>query len=333
MNRKDDLQHSRLYMPVIATPVVSLLFGRKKTEPQPVEVEIVAKPKSRKLAGFPVAKYDLAEDKVRFSNRVGLFKKRWVVAKEFPIYEITGVESLGNWLSFSWNNERYHFILKPKGSSFANLAQQIAVLQAEYQKNLQKTRQAELCRNELLAVITASLPIVDCSFDILMGLHEKRVSWMLLENYVQTLGGAFNFKSQTLPPLDLNFVKIAAAVGNQVAKETAQEAFGILRAMYGYFQDLVSQKDLADIVPNIGYVQGVVLAYFTLNDLWFAKVVGEADIQNEFNAFKGQLADLAEQTNFSADVGVFSSALMGTDTLGDSILGARLSFRERIKQL
>ncbi|MCL2359612.1 hypothetical protein [Candidatus Bathycorpusculum sp.] len=333
MSRKYDLQHNCSYVSVIVAPVAPLvLFERKKTEPQPDRETVASGTNSCKLVGFPVARYDIVEDKVRFSNRVGLFKKRWVVAKEFPVYEITKVECLRNWISLSWNNEAYQFILTQKGGSFAKLAQQIAELQEIHQKDLQKTLQTELCRNELLAAIAASLPIVDCLFDILMGLHEKRVSWMRLKSYVQTLGGTFNFKPQTLMSLDLDFAKIAVAVQNQVAKETAQEALDSLRAIYGYFNEIESQEALADTVPNVEHVKAVVLAYFTLNDLWLAKIVG-ADTQNEFDAFKEQLVDLAEQTSFRADAADFSPVLTDTVALEASIWGVRMSFRERLKQL
>ncbi|MDR0372807.1 MAG: hypothetical protein LBI79_04520 [Nitrososphaerota archaeon] len=334
MNRKGDLQHNCPYMPIITTPAVPLLlFGQKKTEQQTAEETSVSKSKPRKLTGFPVVKYEIAEDKIKFSNSAGLFKKRWVVAKEFPVYEITVVESLGTWLSLSWNNEIYQFILKRKGESFAKLVQQIAELQEAHQKNLQKTQQASLRRRELLDAITVALPIVDCSFDILMGLHEKHVGWMRLESYAQALGDTFSFKAQTLASLDLDFAKIVAAVQNQTAKETAQEAFGVLRAIHDYFSALKPQEDLADTVPNFEHAKRIVLAYFTLNDLWFAKIVGETDIQKEFNIFEMQLADLSGQTGFKVMAEEFRPVLSDTGALGDGVWNARQLFRERLKQL
>ena len=323
------------FAPVVVITILAvslLLFGRGRAELQPVEAESATpKAKPRKLTGCPVVKYELAEGKISFFNKVGLFRKRWVLIKEFPVYELTGVENLGNWLSLSWNNEVYEFIFKCNGESFDNLVQQIAELQEVHQRNLQKAQQIALCRGELIAALNASLPIVDCSFDILMGLHEKRVNWVQMENYLQTLGG-FNFKPELLVPLDLDFSKIAVAIQNQTTKETAQEAFDILRAIYAYFSGFELEA-LADGVLNFGYVRVVVLAYFMLNDLWFAKVIGEVDMEIEFNAFRVQLADLAAQTNFGADAEGFVSTIVEADVFGSGIWDTRLLFREGLKQL
>ena len=334
MNCSDDLQYSRSRHVMAISTVPLLLFGGKKVALQSADAQtMTTKSKPQKLVGLPVAKYDVAEGKVRFFNKTGLSKKRWVVAKEFPVYEITEIDHLGNWLSLSWNNEVYPFILNPKGASFANLVQQIAELQEEHQKNLQKTQRTALRKSELLAVVDASLLIVDGSFDILMGLHEKRVNWLQLEHYAQTLGGQFNFTPQTLMPLSIDFSKVVLAVQNQTAKETAHEALCILRVIWAYFSELGSHKDLADSIPNSGHVLNTVLAYFTLNDLWFAKVIGEADTQCEFDAFRCQLADLATQPDFGVDTAEFLSILGGADTFENSILDTRLLFREHFKQI
>ncbi|MDR0471694.1 MAG: hypothetical protein LBH79_08245 [Nitrososphaerota archaeon] len=329
---KGNLQYSCSRPTIAISDVPLLLFGKKKAELQSAEAQtLTTKSKPCKLVGLPVAKYDIAEDKVRFFNKTGLSKKRWVVAKEFPVYEITGMNHLGNWLSLSWNNGVYSFIL-PKDGSFAKLVHQITELQEAHQKNLQKTQQAELRKSELRTVLGASLPIADGLFDVLMGLHKKRVNWLQIENYLQALSGTFNFKPQTLTPLTLDFSKIALAVQNQVAKETAQEAFALLGIIWAYFSQLGSQTDLTDSVPNSGQVRNVVLAYFTLNDLWFAKTIGGADTQNEFDAFKGQLADLAAQTPFRANADEFLPVVENAANSWD-IWDARILFSERLKQL
>jgi len=332
MNCNSDLQYScSEHVRTIST--LPLLFGRKKIELQSVETQAVTtKSKPSKPAGFPVAKYDIAEDKLRFFNKTGLSKKRWIVTKEFPIYELTKMEHRGNWLSLSWNDQIYSFILNPAGESFAKLVQQITELQEAHQKYLQKTQQAALHKSELLTIMNTSLLITDGSFDILMDLHKKRVNWPQIEQHVQTLGNTYHFKPQTLLPLTVDFSQVAIAVQNQTAQKTAQETFNILKIIWTYFNELQSPTDLTDISPNVGQVRNVVLAYFTLNDLWFANILGEADTQNEFDAFRHQLTDLTTQTQFGANTDEFFSMMENTSASWD-ICDARILFRERLKQL
>jgi len=275
---------------------------------------------------------EITQSELRFFNKTGLSKKRWIVTKEFPIYELTKMEHRGNWLSLSWNDQIYSFILNPAGESFAKLVQQITELQEAHQKYLQKTQQAALHKSELLTIMNTSLLITDGSFDILMDLHKKRVNWPQIEQHVQTLGNTYHFKPQTLLPLSLDFSKVALAVQNQIAQETAQETFNLLKVIWTYFNELKSHTDLVDTIPNAGQVYNVVLAYFTLNDLWFANIIGEADTQSEFDTFKNQLANLTvAQTIFRANADEFLP--VGENTYSGNIWDARLLFRERLKQL
>jgi hypothetical protein len=339
MNSKVDTrlskqQGSYSYMPVITTIAVPLLLGYKKeSDQQDAAQEAPPKPKPHKPTGLAVTKYEIAEEKLKFSNLRGLFKKRWVVVKEFPIYEITVVESLGNWLSLTWNDEVHSFVLKQKTESFAKLAEQIQGLHEEHQRTLQKNTHAALRRSELLSAINATLPIIDSAFDILMGLHEKRVNWTLLEEYTQALGSGLSFKAETLTPLNLDFAKVAAAVKNQTPQETAKETFSTLKTIHEYFNTLKPEDDLADTTPNFSHAKGIVSAYFTLNDLWFAKIVGETDNKKEFSAFEAQLQVLADQTGFKAGVEEFKQGIEGADAEGDGVLDSRLLFKERLKQL
>jgi hypothetical protein len=181
-------------------------------------MEAPHKPKQKRPTGTAVAKYEIVKDQVKFYRAKGALKKRWVVNNEFPISEISAVESLGNWLSITWKDATYPFILKQKNASFAKLNEQLHVLREEYQRNREQTQKAALRKTELLTVINGTMPIVDSSFDILMGLHQKRIDWKSIETDAQPLAVPYSFKAATLEPLDLDFSQVAAAVKSQVAK-------------------------------------------------------------------------------------------------------------------
>jgi hypothetical protein len=313
-----------------------LLFGRNKKQPTQTGLaqEAPAKPKPRKLSGLKVAKYEVAEDKVKFSNMKGLLKKRWVVEKEFPINEITAVESLGNWLSITWNSVAYQFMLK-KGESFAKLQEQIQTLQLERQKAKELNERVALRKADLLGLINRSLPVVDSSFDILIGLHAKRVDWSQVEAYTQTLGLSFSIKPATLPPLDLDFAAVYSAVKTQAAKDTSKETLSLLKAVHSYFTGLKPEDDLAGFNPNFEHAKAAILSYYTLNDLLLAKVVGEKDsakevayLQEVLKAFEGT----AVKVDLPALLGAVDGAAVGADRSG-AVFEVRALFREQLKQL
>lgn len=321
-----------------AAPLNSFLFfGRKKKQlPQAGSAsEAPAKPKPKKLTGLKVAKYEVAEGKVKFFNMKGLFKKRWVVEKEFPIYEITVVETQADWLGLTWSNQVYQFILKSKSESFIKLQEQIQNLQGEQQKVKELNELAAKRKADLLGLIGRSLPVVDSSFDILIGLHAKRVDWRQVEAHSQTLGASFSYKPITLPPLDLNFAAVATGVISQVAKDTSKETLTVLKAMHSYFDSLKPEDNLAEFNPNFEHAKAALLAYYTLNDLLLAKVVGEKDSKKEA-AYLEELLKAFAGTEVKLDLAALLAAVDGAalETSRDgAIFEARALFKEQLKQL
>jgi len=50
----------------------------------------INKPNSK---GLDITKYEISHNKIKFFYAKGFLKKRWVLIKEIPIQEISGVES------------------------------------------------------------------------------------------------------------------------------------------------------------------------------------------------------------------------------------------------
>ncbi|MGD6853205.1 MAG: hypothetical protein ACQCN6_14190 [Candidatus Bathyarchaeia archaeon] len=342
-SQTDQPQQPYTYTPIITTVAMPLLiFGRDKKKEesqaqtqQPTEQAPPPKPKPKKHTGLTVQKYEIAEDKLKFSALKGFFKKRWVVIKEFPLSEISAVEFEGNWLSLTWKDENQQFMLKKKTDSFAQLNEELQAKIEEQHQNKLKAERAALQRSELLAALNTFLPAVDASFDVLMGLHEKRVNWPLLENIVEPLGGSLSFKAQELLPLELDFAKVAAAIKSEVPNATSKEAFAVLKAIHGYFETQKPEDDWAEALANFEQVKELVLAYYTLNDMMFAKVIGEQDNAKETAAFEAVLLDLAEKTNFKLTVDGLKDSFeaLGVDEMrGEAVVDVRLLFRTQLKQ-
>jgi hypothetical protein len=314
-----------------------LLFGRKKKQPTQTgpAPETSAKPKPKKLTGQKVSKCEVAEEKVKFSNTKGLFKKRWVVEKEFPINEITAVETQQNWVSLTWSNQAYQFKLKNKNESFVKLQEQIQTLQSERQKAKALDEKVAQRKADLLGLLDRSLPIVDSSFDILIGLHAKRVDWHQVEASLQPLGASFSYKPVSLPPLDLDFAVVTAAVKSQIAKDTSKETLSVLKQLHGFFTGLKPEGDLGGFNPNFEHAKAAVLAYYTLNDLLLAKVVGDKDSKKEV-AFLEELLKAFEGTGVKVDLAALLSLVDGAAVeaeRGSAVFEVRALFREQLKQL
>ncbi|HLN90007.1 MAG TPA: hypothetical protein VK253_08075 [Candidatus Binatia bacterium] len=281
-----------LFPPTITTISVPVLFGRgEKTESTYEETH---QPKRKKPKSRAVAKYEVSEGVLKFFDAKGFPKKRWALIKEIPISEVSNVENFGNELNITWNGVVYSFVLKKKSESFSELRDQIRGLLEQQQKTEEITDQASLRKIDLTGLVNVSIGIVDLTFDILMGLHEKRIDWMRLEGSADKLGRSWNFTSQTVAPLNLDFEKVSAAIGKQIPKEVAKETFIILKSIYTYFEGL-KPADMEKV--HFQNAKLSILAYYTLNDLLFGKVIGEKDSRKESLALEDILLSLANESN------------------------------------
>ena len=344
MNSQSIQSQLSIYVPAITTTErLLVLFGRDKedvTQAQPIESTgeqtAPTKAKSKKHMGLRVEKYEVAEDTLKFSNMKGFGRKHWVVIKEIPLKEATAVEFEGNWLNVTWQEDSHQFLLKKKGASFAKLYEQLQEkLEANRQSQL-KLEQAALRRTELLAAINTFLPAVDAAFNVLLALHEKRVNWELLEDYISPLGNDLSFRAETLSPLELDFTRVAAAVKREVPSETSTEVFMVLKTIYRYFEALNPEEDFANYSPNCEHAKALMLGYYILNDLMLARILGDTNSEKEMVTFEGVLAELASQFNFKLASDGFEQyfgALDDAEQREGAVLDARLQFRKQLKQL
>jgi hypothetical protein len=327
-------QATYTHNPTTSMPAATLLlFGRKKKEANPTSTATQEAPQSKpkKHTGQKVAKAEIAEDKLRFYAEKGLFKKRWVVVKEFPVAEVSEAESSENWLRLKYNGVDYTFLLKRKNDSFNELFVQLQAALEEFKKVRERKERAEVRKKDLLAALNTVFPTIDASFDVLMGLHKKRVDWTQIEGYTQTWGLPLNFQAQTLPPLDLDYSKVAAAIKAQVAKETAKETLNLLKTVHAYFTALKPEDDIAEAAPNFEQTKAIILAYYTLNDLFLARVVNDPDIAPAVAYLEANLKSLSDATLFKVDMSELMATVDAAGTLGNAG-DARTLFSEKLKQ-
>jgi len=204
------------------------------------------------------------------------------------------------------------------------------------QKLIEDNEKILLRRNELLEVINASIGIVDLSFDILIGLQKKQINWQRLEDYSKDLGETFSFIGQSLPSLNLSFVKIYSAIKSQIPKETSKEANNILNMIYSYFDSLNLDDDLKESVPNFLSAKTIILSYYTLNDLLLGRIVGDKENTKEKHQLESILQILTNNTDFKVNMEELQTSidkLIPENDLESVIDNSREIFKEQLQKM
>jgi hypothetical protein len=333
-----DIQHENReyhFTPVITTVAMLLLIGRRK---KMKTVEQSAQEKTSKSIpkpkGIAVTKYELSCGILKFFVAKGLLKKRWVPIEEIPVYEITGVESLGNELMLTWKGDTYLFVIK-KGEMFDELRNQVQGLLNEQRKTLESTTNVTLRRNDLAELINVSVGIVDFLFDVLIKFQVEKVDWTGLETDAKGLGENLNFAGQTLAPLSLDFSKVTDAIKRRALKKASNETFNVLKSIYDYFNNLKLEEKLQEAHQNNKDAKAAILSYYTLNDILLGKIVGEKDIMEESLVLETMLQDLANETNVKVNVEELKGCIDRVDAESDNLTvinDVRGIFREQLKQ-
>ena len=319
--------HHSFRSPIIANSIPILIEQRKETELNQEKTPDL-KPKPKKII---IAKYELSNNIVKFFSTKGVFKKRWVILKEIPVLEITNIECLGRELILNWKSDTYSFIFKQKSGSFDNLRDQILSLLKEQQKTNENREDNNQKQNELMEIINTAIDVIDSSFDILIGLHKKRVNWTHLETCAESLGSSLTFGGQTTALLNLNFEKVSVAIRNQDSKEIAKEVFSRLKKIYEYFNGLKPDADLNRNGLNFENAKWMILSYYMLNDLLLGKVVGDKNDKKEQEAFESILLGLTNEETNKIDTGVLYSTMDKLEVEAESesvIEEVRVIFRE-----
>jgi hypothetical protein len=309
----------------------------QKAEEKPEEK---AKEK-RKAKSVAVSKFEVSDGRIKLSASRGFFRKKLVVIRELPMLEIEKIEGEADNLTLTWKGNVEMFHLKGKKDSFKALTDQVNAVLEEPRKELEERQIAEAnakkaaWKADLLAVINRSIDIVDLAFNLLIALQNKHINWQEVEAYAEGFSEKMNFAGQNLPPLNLDYSKIAVAVKTHLANEASKEAFNILKAAYGYFNGLNLDDDIKENHPNFQTTKTLVYAYFLLNDLLLGKIVGDKENGGEISELEAALQSLAE-ANFKVDPAELKESVENMSVEADKqaqVDDSRAIFKEQLKQL
>jgi hypothetical protein len=294
-----------------------------------------AEQQEKKPKGLEVSKFEIVDNAAKFYTAKGLTKKQWVVVREIPLADIEHVEKFGNELTVTWKGVNDSFFTKEKIDLFGGLQEQVDALHETQQKTAEVNGRATLRRSELLEVINSAVSVVDLLFDALIGLQEKRINWTQMETFSSGFTEKLNFNGQTLPPLNLDYSKIDAAVKTQVPKDASKEALDILKKTYEYFNGLNPEEDIKETAPSFETAKTLISAYLMLNDLLLGKAVGEKDNQKETSALQAELQRLAE-AKFTVDFEDVKRSIEEfnlAENKQNPIDNSRAIFKEQLKKL
>ncbi|MCW4003168.1 MAG: hypothetical protein NWE95_04555 [Candidatus Bathyarchaeota archaeon] len=258
------------------------------------------------------------------------------MVREIPIDEIGSVESYWNELSITWNGVTNIFFKKNSFESFSELRDKVRLLIDENQKVLQEKEASRLRGVELAMMVGAVLPVVDAVFDVLRGLHVKKIDWSPIEAQWSPVGKSWNFETQNLHPLSLDLSLMSDSIALQSSKKVAKEGFVVLKLIRGYFDGLKVADDFSDVHPNFKDAMALVDAYFALNDVFLGKIVGDKNVVKECGFLEGLLQKLGDETNFKVNFEELNACVgrldVGVDVEG--VVGeVRAIFKEQLSQM
>jgi hypothetical protein len=320
-----DKNRQYAFTPLITTVAFPLLIGRQKNAESIKEKS--GDNKKFESKGLAITKYEISDNKIKFFDAKGFPKKHWVLIKEMPIQEIIGIESFGNELKITLNEEVYIFVSKKNSELIISLCDQIQSLLKDRKKTLEINNKSYIIINDLRKV----MDIIDLSFDILMGLNEKEINWINLEGNVARLLDSWKLDGDA--PLNLDFANVSAAIKRRIAEETSKEAYSILKFVYEHFDGIKPKDYQKDNSVNVPNAKDLILAYYLLNDVLFGKVFGEVDNEKEILALEGVFLDLANGSNIKLNIEELKSGIykLGVEVDRDRIFkDIRACFKQNL---
>jgi hypothetical protein len=178
-------------------------------------------------------------------------------------------------------------------------------------------------QKEVISLRNDGLQIADSLFDVLRGLHTKRINWNQIQTHANTI--------QKIQSIDLDLSKLSGAIDKALPKETSMETYTILKILLDHFSALAKMNTLSDgIHPNYNDAKKAILASYALNDIILSTVVGDGDNHKEIDELL-KLIQALPNGAVTKNVGELKGVLdkLGTENQEErAIEESRMYFRE-----
>jgi hypothetical protein len=305
---------------------------RRQQPPKPVSAESTAKARLRNVGNGTL---EVVGNATKFYVEKGRLRKQKEIAKEIPLTDIDSVEQVENELSITWKGVTDRFVIEKAElakTMYAKIAEALDV-----QRKLLEAKEAPKQKaNELAQALSNAIKIADSLFDILRSLH-GRVDWNRVETHLKRSKETIRSFIDQKDAANLDFAKLSSAIKEHLPEEISKEAYGILKALFDYFNGLTSQSEaLAQIHPNNDAAKKVILAYYTLNDIILGIVVEDEEVRKESNELVVALDDLSKITGLKIDIAAVKEAInkLGVEKDRESVIEeSRALFVQQLKEL
>jgi len=247
-----------------------------------------------RLRNFGEGTFELTGDTVKFYAKTGRLRKRREIIREIPMTEVESLERQGNDLSIGWKGTTDMFVME-QTTQLDTIHERISKYLTERTKEKEKQTASDKKRNELGQTIAQTIETSDSLFNILRSLH-GRVDWKIVEiGCKQSEENAGRLSNLSANSICLDLKPLSTAGHEHRPKETAEKAYGALKALYNQFDELSSSAESSEQYhPNQHDAKLVVQATYILNDLALGAVVGDQETEKEGGELLKVLDDLSK---------------------------------------
>lgn len=248
---------------------------------------------------------------LKFYVERGRLKKQLEIVREIPLSDIEKATLAGNEFSVTWKGVADIFVVEKAESANTICGEINSALRGQTER-LEDEEKSNQKRSELVNVVTVAWDISDSMFDVLTN-SQGRVDWNCQETALKRSEEIVkNLPRQEGNRADLDFTRLSATIKARRPEEASKEAYGILKSLNGYLNNLSLNNELPQkIRPNHDDAKQMVLAYYTLNDIIFGTVVGDKEIEKEKNELLTMLDDLSKTMERKIDVEAIKRAADG----------------------
>jgi hypothetical protein len=211
------------------------------------------------------------------------------------------------------------------------------LIPAELTRDYSKGLIPEYMPNALVESLKDVLQTVDLLFDILGSFHGV-INWnrvkISAEQAQEKIENSESLKSATA---NFYFPKLLSDIQEHDVDIIPKEAYSLLESIYMHFQELTSREEVTvQIDPSPKEIMTLLDAYYLLNDVSLAMIVGDENVQDEINQLAAVLENLKAKPSFAVDPqGVIKNlGKFGDEKMTKEVIDAsRAIFKQQLKFL
>ena len=246
--------------------------------------------------------FELTENTIRFYPKKSLFRKSQENIGEITIVDIDSLSQTGNQINIISKSKKETFEFKKSltTSIYDNINKAWINQKRPPEETNLNHQQIGLAKT--FKVVTN---IVDSLFDVLVSLN-GRIDWSYTESCAKRFeNAASSVQGQVLLETNPKFERLSSSIRKRQVEESSKEIHLALELLYkNVFGASLENTATNKLLPKDDLFKTAILAYYTLNDILLAKVVGDEGSIKESGELAIILNHLAKTANRDIDANV-----------------------------